>query len=268
MPLNRALLWIFISILTISGTACMGWLYYLNGRERRLRDEQYRIVALVQRVSQGEALKSIYLAELLNLSLDRPINLYAFNLKEAKKKLQACPLIKRAKVKKILPGTLYIDYEVRTPVAYLGDIANTVIDEEGILFPFRPFFTPKCLPILYLGREKEEPYRWGNCLKEAPLLQLAWSVLKQFEELLGKKFYLRQLDIAQAFAESEGKRQIILVLEERAKPAHTVFLRLNVDDEGQSLANFQTLQGHLFNDSFPSKQVTIDMRLPQLAFIK
>ncbi len=40
---------------------------------------------------------------------------------------------------------------MRTPYAYIGEFANTAIDKEGYLFPFRPFFTPKNLPILYIG---------------------------------------------------------------------------------------------------------------------
>lgn len=273
LPLSRAFLRIFISILLFSGIPLMGWLYYLNRRERHLGDEQYRIVALMQKVSQGEVLKTVYLAELLDLSLDQPANLYQFNLREAERKLQSNPLIKRAKVKKILPGTLYIDYEVRIPVAYLGDFTNTALDEEGVLFPFRPFFTPKCLPVLYLGREKEGQYSWGNCLKEIPSLQLAWSILRQFEQLQEKKIYIKQLDVSHAFADSEGKRQVVVVLEERPKnwesvPGRTFFLRLNADHYEQGLVNFQTLQPTLLNEFALSRQTVIDLRIPKLAFIQ
>ena len=36
----------------------MGWLYYLHLQERRLQDEQYRIVALVQRTSPHGSIKN------------------------------------------------------------------------------------------------------------------------------------------------------------------------------------------------------------------
>ena len=94
MPFSRSLIWILVSTLLISGSAFMGWLYFLHVKERRLHDDQYRIVAIIQSTPQADALKTLYLAELLGLSLDRPINLYQFNAKEAAQTLLSHPLIK------------------------------------------------------------------------------------------------------------------------------------------------------------------------------
>lgn len=276
MPFNRALIWILVSTLLISGSALMGWLYYLHMRERRLHDDQYRLVAIVQSTPQAEALKTVYLAEILDLSLDRPVNLYQFSAKEAENILLAHPLIKKAMVKKILPGTIYIDYETRFPAAYLGDYLNTAIDEEGYLFPFHPFFTPKRLPVIYLGLDQQK-IAWGSCLKEQ-MLQLTWDVLREFDQLQLPQFYLKQLDMTQAYAESYGQRQIVLIVEDinqdwrQAIDANSqVYLRLNTEDYAQSLRNFRTLylasfqQPALYLEGQPA---IIDLRIPHLAFIK
>lgn len=281
MPFNRSLLWILVSTLLISGSAFMGWLYFLHIRERRLNDEQYRIVAIIQSTPQADALKTVYLAELLDLSLDRPINLYQFNSREAVQTLLRNPLIKAATVKKILPGTLFIYYQMRTPIAYVGDFANTVIDAEGYLFPFRPFFTPKRLPILYLGLNKEE-CKWGSCLNHSPSLEIAFSIMQQFDQLQLKNLNLKQLDVTQAQADSYGQRQVVLVLEEgeqaAIKSAYSLsFLRLSSDHYIQDLANFCTLQtAQLEKKEEPSSKssaqnhqgMVIDLRIPHLAFIK
>lgn len=278
IPMSRAIIWILVSTLLVSGSAFMSWLYYLHVRERRFNDDQYRIVALIQSTSQPDALKTVYLAEMLNLSLDRPVNLYQFNIKEATETLLSQPLIKEATIKKILPGTLYIHYQMRKPHAYIGDFANTAIDQEGYIFPFRPFFTPKLLPILYLGLNKEE-CKWGNHLEDLPSVQLAFSLLRQFARLQkDNRFCLKQLDVTQARADSYGQRQIVMVLEEKdqkkklnsQKPL--IFLRLSSDHAEQDLINFCDLKKFLFEKDGKALAIDapliFDLRIPHLAFIK
>lgn len=277
LPVSRSILWILVSTLFISGTAFTGWLYFLHIRERRLHDDQYRIVAIVQNAPQADSLKTVYLAELLDLSLNHPINLYQFNIKEATQTLVSNPLIKEATIKKILPGTVYIDYQMRKPLAYVGDFANTFIDEEGYLFPFRPFFTPKRLPTVYLGLNKDE-CKWGSCLKDLSSVRLTFDLLCQFDQLKQEKFYMKQLDVTQAQADSYGQRQVVMVLEKNdhalaptsSKPL--IFLRLSSDHTEQDLANFRVLQAALFEKSdkvvTENQPLCIDLRIPHLAFIK
>lgn len=277
IPFNRAILWIFVSILLVSGSAFMGWLYYLRVRERRYHDEQYKIVAIVQSTPQGDALKTVHLAEVLDLSLDKPVNLYQFNIKESTQKLLSLSVIKMAAMKKMLPGTLYLEYLMRKPYAFVGEFTNTVIDEEGFLFPFRPFFTPKYLPILYLGLSQEE-CQWGNCVKELPTVQLAFDLICQWEALHSDRFHLKHLDVTQAFEENYGKRQVVMLLKEKngkwlEKDLDIpIFLRLSADHIEQDLRNFMTLQNVYFEgrgkERGKEKTIVIDFRIPHLAFIK
>lgn len=277
MPMSRSILWILLSTLFISGSAFMAWLYYLHVRELRLHDDQYRIVALVQNTPQADALKTVYLAELLDLSLDRPVNLYQFNIQESVKILLNHPLIKEASIKKILPGTLYIDYSIRTPLAFVGDFANTAIDEEGHLFPFRPFFTPKRLPTIYLGLNTDE-CKWGSCLKSLTSVQVAFDLLRQFECIGLEGMYLKQLDVTQFQADSYGKRQIVMTLKKISENKNLnnsnalIILRLSLDHTKQDLINFRSLQATLSEKKEEllekGQSVIIDFRIPHLAFIR
>jgi hypothetical protein len=273
MPLSKALLWILGSTLLISGTAFMGWLYFLHLKERRLQDDQYRIVALVQSTTQIDSLKSTYLAEVLGLSVDRPVNLYQFNVKDGVNALLTNDLIKEASIRKILPGALLIHYEMRNPIAHLGEFTNTFIDPEGILFPSHPFFTPKRLPIFILGL-KEGEWKWGSSLRDERGLNLAKIILAQFKHLKQEKFRVKQLDVSQAFADSFGQRQVVMVLEGMesnltSSSRSELFLRLSPDDTKQELANFETLRKELFENKSGEHDIDwIDLRIPHLAYIK
>ncbi len=265
----------------------MVWLYYLHLKELHSCNDQYRLIAIIQDCSQKESLKTVYLAEWLNLSLDKPINLYQFDTKVAEQRLLASPLIKKTSVKKILPGTLYIHYHIRVPIAYLGDYTNTAFDTEGTLFPFSPFFTPKKLPVIYIGLDRLEK-GWGACLLNDKRLQLAFNIL---EKMQAKAMDVTQIDVSRAFADSYGQRQIVIIVEECLEREHQgksisaiqpYILRLNVEDYLQNLANYLILRDHLAQESIKQilgmeivqderlilKPSVIDLRIPHLAFIK
>lgn len=270
MPLSRAFLWILVSVLLVSGSSLMGWLYYQHIREMKFQDDQYRIQAIIQEASHSDSLKTVYLAELLNLSLDRPVNLYQFKIKEALEVLKNTFLIRDATIKKILPGTLYINYQMRKPIAYIGDYSNTAIDEEGILFPFRPFFTPKQIPVIYLGIENDN-YQWGSSLKKLISWKLVLSLLKHLDELQLENFFLKQVDVSRAYSDSYGQRQMVILLDHR-RSTFSFLLRLNSEIYVQNLINFRTLFQSHFEKLSDSKNhslanVTIDFRSPHLAFI-
>ena len=264
MPTSRGVLWILLSTLLVSGTAFMAWLYMLHEREIKRKDEQYKILAIVQSTSGPSALKTAYLAELLGLSIDKPVNLFQFDSHEGVQTLLKNPLIKDASIKKILPGTLYVHYQMRNPKAYVGDFLNTAIDEEGILFPFRPFFTPKNLPTLYLGLK--DNYLWGASLAAHENLLIAFSLLEQCAQL--QPFRLKCIDVAGLQSESYGKRQIIMTLEKQSSPL--VYLRLSKDNNKNFLKFFHQLSSYLHEKKLytKAKSLTIDFRIPQLAFLK
>jgi hypothetical protein len=268
---------------------------YKSWQHRRYHSEQYRIQGIVQTGPEKEALKTAYLAELLGLSVDAPMNLYALDLRKAEKALLASPLIRAAHVKRLPPNTLYVDYEVRIPVAMLADYANTAIDREGYLFPAAPFLSPKELPEIYLGLPpfgaEEDSYgrrggRWRTPLHNR-YLSLALEILQTFEGSPWREgLRLKRIDVSNAFAPTLGRREIALFTEEelvlRSGDKQNTFvfpkiLRLAPKDYSQQLAHFFSLRKTMIEDY--RRQLIgaeeggrfapriVDLRVQHLAFV-
>lgn len=261
---------ILLSVVLISGTAWLGFGIYTYFWNVRILDPKYKIVALVQTGPEKEALKTEFLAELLGLSIDQPSHLYKYDLVSGKKKLLAFPLIKAATLKRIPPGTLYVDYTVSKPIAFLADFSNTAIDENKKLIPFKPFFSPKNLPEIILGIQSE-PLKWGSQLN-SPRSELAFLVLNEIENQIGSE-HLRPIKIDVALAESPslGTRQIIVTLEKKSesetgslKLNHLVLL-LNPETFKEGIANFKEISKVMVDKGDLS---IVDLRLDRLAFVK
>lgn len=272
--------------LTLLVTLGTYWLWKSH-KNKRLCSEKYRIASIIQTGPEKEALKTSYLAELLGLSLDAPTQLYAFDPKKAEKKMLESPLIANAKIKRVPPDAIYVDYEVRKPVAWLADFKNTAMDREGSLFPVAPFFSPKHLPEVYLGISHFPAWK-----VKGPGLDLALEILQFLETTPWKEgLRIKRIDVSNAFAQSLGQREIVLFTEEeifisQADPSQEVvfvfpkILRLTPKDYAQQLNNFFSLRRTMMEDY--TKQLLslkpakggkyapriIDLRIPQLAFVE
>ena len=261
-------------------------IYFHYSKEKKRKDPAYQIVALMQTTSGIDMLKTGHLAELLGLSIDYPSNLYDYDKEAAAKKLMQLPLVKEAKVTKIRPGTIHIDYLLRQPIAYLGDCTNTAIDAEGVVFPFKPFFTPKRLPEIYLqNREEKDIPLWGSQL-EGERKELAFKLLVLAPDYCDSQSTLRSIDVSDAFATSDGRRQIVLMLEEHftkiiqgkvTMVVRPLYLRLREDNLSQQLGNYLVLRTYLREKGKldllegegavrQAKAMIIDLRLSELAF--
>lgn len=293
VPLKKALWIIVLSTFLISGTGALCIMYFNYVKSKRLTNDAYNILAIVQTCSEKEPLKTVYLAELMQLSHDRLCNLYAFNVKEAKENLLKSPLIKEVEVQKILPGTVYVNYASRTPVAYLTDYSNTALDKEGIPIPFKPFFTPKNIPEITLGLEMDLDAShgvWGRPIHDRRLelaLEVNSYISKRFS---GEQIILKKIDVSQAYASSYGQRQLVVVFEEarknskarNSKPINQQhMLRLSTENYKQELLNYRVLKKEILSsDKIPAisegengllnpllEPIIIDLRVPRLAFI-
>ena len=265
IPFFRALFWIGLSTLVVSGSAAGGFLFYHYHNSQRGADPKYNIVALVQTGPEKEQLKTQFLAQLLDLSADKPTNLYHFKTYDAKRKLLASPLIKDAVVKKIAPGTIYVDYVVRKPIAFLGDFDNTAIDADGYLFPFKPYFTPKRIPELYLGIQ-ENRVSWGQRLHD-DTGKLAFEVLAAVKKICGvNAIQLKKIDVSKAFSESYGHRQIVVLLDDDNT---STVLRLNTENYNEDLKQYMSLRENgLLSTTKKSSPLVVDLRITDLAFIR
>lgn len=278
------------ALFCLIGSTCLtltvsvgGYWLWTKHRNERLKSEKYRITGIIQTGPEKEALKTAYLAELLGLSSDRPTHLYALNMKKAEAKLLASPLIANAKIKRLPPSTLYIDYEVRKPVAWIADFKNMAIDREGYLFPVAPFFSPKHLPEIYLGLPAFTDWR-----VKGPSFELALEMIQFLETTPWKEgLRIKRIDVSNAFAPSLGQREIVLFTEEeislRQEADEIVctfpkILRIAPKDYNQQLGNFFALRRTMMEDyrrQIASLKVggrfaprIVDLRIPQLAFVE
>lgn len=260
---GAAWLRIFFLVLSISGSAWLLFFAYSFFWNARAKDPRYTIVAILQTGPEKEALKTSFLAELLSLSTDSPTNLYQFDLSLAKQKLLKFPLIKEAQLKRIPPGTLYIDYTIRKPIAYIADRKNTAIDSEGVLIPFKPFFSPKKLPEVKIGL-KDEKLVWGDKLSD-PNGELAFRVLHCIKKW---DLPLIALDVSKADKESLGEEKIILTLEKGDIQSMTSFctLVLNREKFEENLNRFKNLMEYKKEILIGSK--ILDFRIDNLAYIR
>lgn len=287
------LLWIFGSTLLVSGSAYGIYFFRLHHGLSKRQDPKFQITSIVQTGETCEALKTNYLAELIDLSSDEAINLFEFDPNKAEEKLLMSPLIKEAEVKRLRPSAVYIDYSVRKPVALLYDYENIALDEEGFLFQAEPFYPAKNLPEIYLGLINTLPadseFIWYKPL-QGKEIHLALQILHLLKRSpFSESFVVKRIDVSRAFNKSYGKKEIVLWLEERVKikkEGKTVFifpkiLRLNPKDLQQQLSNFLLLQEKMQKDyyaqlahrSFMSQEVRfqpkiLDFRIPDLAFVQ
>jgi hypothetical protein len=279
-----AVFWIVTSTVIFVGLSYAVLRYYHQSkRTKRWHDDpRQRIVKILQTGPEKEALSTLYLAELLQLSIDRPVLSRSFDSKKAEARLCASPVIEHAKVSFVTPNTILVDYIARRPIAWLYDYKNIGIDESCTPFPIHPFFSPKKLPEIYLG--EPIPLVWNQPL-DHPKIRLALSIHRA---LLQAPFFIHRIDVSQAFAESYGKRQIILLIEESFKIPWQQkeilcllprILRLSTTAFQKELGNYIVLRDETltFDPSlakFESDRIAslpeqvIDLRIADMGFIK
>ncbi len=296
LPIQKAFLILGGSVAITLILAFGSYSVYGKLKQKRIHSDRYKIEGIIQTGPEKEALKTVYLAELLGLSADTPKNIYALDLKKAEAALLSSPLIAKAKVKRLPPNTLYIDYEVHRPIAWVSDYANTAIDRSGYLFPIAPFLSPKEMPEIYLGLPPFESEadsfgrsggRWRMPLQNR-YLDLAFNLLQTFEGSPWRDgLRIKRIDVSNAFAPSLGRREIVLITEEEIslkKENHEIaftfpkVLRLAPKDWNQQLQNFFALRQNMIEDYKKQlglaeegrafKPRIIDLRVPQLAFVE
>lgn len=277
VPLKKAILIIALITFMVCSPIAFAVIYFKSLMNQRFSDPKYAIEAIVQTSSEKEPLKTSYFAELLHLSVDQPTNIYQFNMEQGLQKILRSPLIKRAELKKIYPGTLYIHYALRVPIAYLVDYTNTAIDKDGVAIPFKPFFTPKILPEIYLGLKDEVDASFFGLKLGTPQVSMALNLINFLsKETFFDHCRLKRIDVSRGFASSYGQREIVVILEVKNESLvnqrsiltkHLRILRLSSANYEQELKNYSGLAKFLMQkDSL--KNLIIDLRIPNLAFIK
>ncbi len=282
IPFFQALLWIFLSIIMVTGTTMMVSYYVRYKQILKKENPFYNIKAIVQTGPVKEALKTVYLAEILELSVDQPVNLYSFDLKKAEDTLLQCPIIEKASVQRWPPDALYVDYTLFSPIAFLAEYTNTALDSHGYAFPIHPFYTPKRLPEIYWGSNNNlnTSEIWGHYFvderMELTLEILAILSQPQYRDI----FVIQRIDVSKSFEESPGRKEIVLIVEDSLEIDNKIItlpctLRLSPKNYLQELGNYLALRKDFKNrknilkidENLNASNLTIDLRIPQVAYM-
>ena len=132
-----------------------------------------------------------------------------------------------------------------------GSLAWADIDNDGYLFPLKPYFAPKNLPEVYLGLEE---LAWG-CVKENAKTKLALEIFNHLNaSYLNETTHLKRLDVSKSDAPSYGQREVVLVLEDQVDrekegkleiSRYTYMLRLSPKSYRQQLVDFKQLHSYM-----------------------
>ena len=260
IPLKKAIGYVVLSVCVIWGSLILTWLLHKALVQKRQINPRYNIVALVQTCHQREALQNWQLAELLDISRDKPQNIYSFDPIEANRRLLRCPVIKKVNCRRLPPGIIHVDYQVREPKALLADFSNVALDADRYCFLLRPYFTAKKLPEVYLG-VNELSYSVPLETREAAL---AFNVLDYISAEL-PDYRIVRIDTHNAYINNAGLQELVVVLEKGEK---TRYLRASSRDYKKAINTYKKLIG-TFDTINPASLIQIiDLRCPSIALVK
>jgi len=221
--------WIAISVLVISFPPYFYTFIYKTHFLAKGSDQKYEILAIAQVVEPGSTvLRTEQITGLLGLNKDKPKNLYLLNLKEEEQKLIDTSLFTHIQLEKLLPSTLVVKYERRKPLAILGNLKDSGIDNEGIVFPLvdvQSFETPT----LYLSASEGQIDKWGKKIDKTRLRFLQESLL----HFNTPDVAVVSVDLSRVQLASLGSREAVVVLR-IVKTGKTFTVRLPVDKVSDS----------------------------------
>lgn len=288
LSLFQGLGWILLSVVFVSGPCFGGFYLYKKFQYTRKSHPEYRLKTIIT----STKIHPDFFCEILNLDRTKKISLYSFDLEEAKQALLDHPVIQDVFIKRHPPSSIYIDCEFRLPAAILLDYENTLIDEEGYVFPHRPFYKMKNLPEIYLGLSSFgiEGGAQYNVMLESKKWKAALELLKILSvEPFKDRFFIERIDVSNLEAKSYGRKEIVLFLKEKmcfeqfGKKTIGIFpmtLRFHPKTYRQQLRNFlalrsemkkdyqkQLVQMHIKKNEISFDRKVFDFRISKLAFI-
>lgn len=252
---------LLLCIVAINLIAGLALVVYRQSLKKRLAE--WTVKQVLER-GRGE-LPHGFLAEALDLSQDRPTAWDAFSTREAEKKLMRYPFFEKVSVRKIEPNAVLVDYVLRTPVAKVADFSGQAIDNQGVMFPLEPYYSPKKLPAI----------RFGGVPRESKTAFFLLELLQQVE----RPPRLLLIDLAEQESSSLGARKIVVVMEELLyEGAHVVYqpilLQLPADEPLEGIERWKRVRGVVLEQidkggqGGKHKGVVVDLRQPHLAYLK
>lgn len=126
------------------------WWWHQRRRERLEQDPRFIVTRVAARPVTQDRLPLAVLSELLHLDTGTPTSLFSISPKMMRQRLVTFPAIRQARVWRLAPGTVGIEYALRSPVATIAGLKNVAIDEWATAFFLFPCYAPKHLPTLVL----------------------------------------------------------------------------------------------------------------------
>lgn len=268
LPISLCIIFISFICMVISG-------YHLLHTYWAVKAPQESVIrTIVQSSPEKNTLQTDFFAELLSLSQDSSIVSKKFDIEKANRLVKSFPIMKECNIH-LDRDTLYIDYELRQPIAYLGNFCNVAIDKEGVLFPISPFFSIKRLPLIYIHDSElaDIDNLWGHQMTSESMKTALDIINHTLEVGFQEKFLVRQIDVSSLSLDAYAKREIILIVElmeshtSKYLPAYSHILRLNPKKPLRGIDQYLILKKELVSTNLISKRI-FDLRLPDLAFIR
>jgi hypothetical protein len=231
---------VIVSILCIAG-ACSFFLQF-----SQKKDNNSQIVKLVLKQRGEDSLPLPLFAEMLSLSCDHSLSYSDFNIQNSEEALRLIGIFKKIKLRKYKPETVVVEYELYRPSYIWGEYTNTLINDQGLLMPYFPYFTPKKLPTLYLDSERSQTY---------------FEYLQKLHAFVSKG-NIEMVDLRGMNAISKAKRQVILQLNQEGE-VH--ILRLDPVFIEEQFSNYFTLLPYFKKTK--QRSFLIDLRFPEAAYI-
>lgn len=214
VSVGKAIAFIIGVTLAISGSTAIGVILHSYNVKVKINDPDYQARALVQRSAGRYHLPTSALIELLDLSIDQPKHLYSIDVDTASKHLSTLGIFKHIQITKIPPETILVEYELRDPIAYLDDLANTAIDSELVAFPFFPYYTPKKMPKLHLNKGD---IKWNTSITDHESADFIRDLLTHIDKYTAQDEKISWIDISSTMQNENPLQEIVLGIDAKTK---------------------------------------------------
>lgn len=176
-PIFYALCFVFLSMLICMPSAL--WFFF---PERIFVTQKSPVIKnIFLKTSSTTKLPAVLFSELLHLSSDQPTLLHHFSTSQAEERLKQSGVFSHVSVQKLSDDKgISISYALHTPLAYLGNFQNTLINHSGFRFPCYPFFNPLNLPVVFFHEDDLQQDR----VREEALLPLHLILQKLNQDVI------------------------------------------------------------------------------------
>lgn len=194
--------------------SCFGTflLFFVFQAIKKAQNKKYQIERIFLKGENGDFLTGDLVSEMLDLSISEPLSFFSFDVKQREEELKKIGIFRKIRLEKKRPDCLVVLYELYEPIALVLDQNNTLLNIEGKVMPYRPYFSPKKLVKVILG----ENLPWGEKIGEE-----RWELLQKALTLDEK---ILQIDLRSSSEKKKQKKELVF---EVARGDFTDWVRLN-----------------------------------------